>query len=219
MLALSGCGGSSHKAASTSSATAGAPASAEPPPGETHPPGAALPPNAPPRLRAVAGRVLKTGELAGFAPQGTRTLGLTPSTWVGEEHLPAAEQASEAARLGRLGFVTGVRERLAPTSGGPAEALSIVVLFRSAQAAGKDLADEASRGATHGASVFAVPATIPRARGFGGSSGGTTGYNVAFQSGPYYYLVGAGYPTGAPNAPNRAAVILAAQRLYARVHH
>ena len=54
--------------------------------------------------------------------------------------------------------------------------------------------------------------------GFGGSSGGTTGFNVAFQSGRYYYLVGAGYPTGAPNMPSRAAVILAAQRLYARVH-
>jgi hypothetical protein len=219
VLALSGCGGSSHKAASTSSATAAAPASGEPPPGETHPAGTVLPANAPPRLRAVAGRVLKTGELAGFAPQGARTLGLKPSTWVGEEHLPTTEQASETARLGRLGFVTGVRERLAPTSGGPAEGLSIVVLFGSAQAAGKDLAYETSKGATHGASAFAVPATIPRARGFGGSSGGTTGYNVAFQSGPYYYLVGAGYPTGAPNAPSRAAVILAAQRLYARVHH
>jgi hypothetical protein len=166
----------------------------------------------------VAGRVLKSGELTGFAPQGARILGLTPSTWVGEEHLPGAEQASETARLERLGFVTGVRERLAPASG-PAEALSIVVLFRSARAAGKDLADETSKGATHGASAFAVPATIPGARGFGGSSGGTTGDNVAFQSGPYYYLVGAGYPTGAPNAPSRAAVILAAQRLYARVHH
>ena len=54
---------------------------------------------------------------------------------------------------------------------------------------------------------------------FGGVSGSETDYNVAFAVGPSYYLVGEGYPTGAPNAPNRAAVILAAQRLYARVHH
>jgi hypothetical protein len=59
-----------------------------------------------------------------------------------------------------------------------------------------------------------VPA-IGGARGFGGSAGGTTGYNVAFASGPYYYLVGAGYP---PGAPGGAAVILAAQHLYRRVH-
>jgi hypothetical protein len=213
-IVLSGCGSSSHKTAS--SAGASAPASREGPPGEL-PPGTALAPNAPPALRGVAGRVLRSGDLPGLTPQGPSARGTTAAAWVAEEHLPAAEQAREVSRLQSLGFIAAVRERLAPSNAGPTEAISIVVRFRSARSARKDLAEETAAGTKRGAGAFAVPA-IPGARGFGGSSGGTTGYNVAFASGPYYYLVGAGYPTGAPGAPGSAAVILAAQHLYGRVH-
>jgi hypothetical protein len=57
------------------------------------------------------------------------------------------------------------------------------------------------------------------ARGFGGSTGAITGYNVAFAAGPFYYLVGVGSQTDAPLAPTRAQLIAAARRLYGRVAH
>lgn len=160
--------------------------------------------------------MLNAGDLTGFAPQGRRILGMNASMWVAGEHLPPAQQRSETARLQHLGFGTAVSERLVP-SGGPAEAISVVVLFHSAQAARSNLAAEVRRGTARGASAFAVPG-IPGAGGFGGASAGSIGYNVAFAIGNYYYLVGAGYPMGAPHPPTREELIVAAQRLYARVH-
>ncbi len=68
-----------------------------------------------------------------------------------------------------------------------------------------------------GAKAFTV-AAIPGASGFGGAHNGSTGYNVAFADGAYYYLVGAGWPTGTPSPPTRAALITAAEDLYRRVH-
>jgi len=205
---LGACGSSTSTTASTAGSSTAAATST--------PSTAAIPPNAPPALRAVAGRMLNAGDLTGFAPQGRRTIGMNASMWIAEEHLPPAEQTSETARLQHLGFATAVSERLAPGSG-PAEAISVVVLFHSAQAARSNVAAEVRRGTAAGASAFAVPG-IPGAGGFGGASAGSTGYNVAFAIGNYYYLVGAGYPTGAPNPPTREGLIAAAQRLYARVH-
>jgi hypothetical protein len=205
---LGACGSSSHNTTSTSTSAAAAATS----PAST----AALPPNAPPALRAVAGRVLNAGDLPGFSPHGRRTVGLNVTTWIEEEHLPPPEGVREATRLQRLGFVTAVHEQLVPASG-PAEAISIVVLFGSHQAARNNVAAEAQMAETRGASAFAVPG-IPGARGFGGSSGGSSGYNVAFADGAYYYLVGAGYPTGTRHPPTRQQLMAAARRLYARVH-
>jgi hypothetical protein len=212
---LGACGSSSKTTASTASSSAAAATSTPSTPGSP-PSTPAIPPNAPPALRAVAGRVLNAGDLTGFAPQGRRTLGMNASMWVAEEHLPPAQQTSETARLQHLGFATAVSERLAPASG-PAEAISVVVLFHSAQAARSNLAAEVRRGTARGASAFAVPG-IPGAEGFGGATAGSTGYNVAFAIGNYYYLVGAGYPTGAPHPPTHEELIVAAQRLYARLH-
>ena len=191
-IVLAGCSGSSHEAASTSSATSGAPASGEPPPGE-----------APPALRAIAGRVLIAGDLPGLARHGPRTLGINANSWVAEEGLPQYERAKEVRRLEALGFVRAVRERLVPAAENGPEAISLVAQFRSVHAALEDVAAEAKVGEAHGAPPFAAP-TIPGARGFGGASGVTTGYNVAFAVGPYYYLVGVGYATGTPRAPTRA---------------
>ena len=216
-IVLAGCSGSSHKAASTSSATSGAPASGEPPPGEAPPPGTTIPANAPPALRAIAGRVLIAGDLPGLARHGPRTLGINANSWVAEEGLPQYERAKEVRRLEALGFVRAVRERLVPAAENGPEAISLVAQFRSVHAALEDVAAEAKVGEAHGAPPFAAP-TIPGARGFGGASGVTTGYNVAFAVGPYYYLVGVGYATGTPRAPTRENLITAAQRLYSRVH-
>jgi hypothetical protein len=206
-LVLSGCGSASHKAASTTAVTttAGPPSTAS------------LPPGAPPALRGVSGRVLNAGQLAGFAPHGRRLLGINATSWVAGEQLPSPARAKEATRLQRLGFVGAVSERLAPTNGSAAEGLSIVEQFRSARAADTELAAQVKMTEAKGAKAFAVP-VIPGASGFGGASGGTTGYNVAFADGAYYYLVGAGWPTGTPSPPTRAALIAAAQGLYRRVH-
>jgi hypothetical protein len=161
--------------------------------------------------------VLIAGDLPGLAPQGRRTLAINANSWVAEEGLPQYERAKEVRRLEGLGFVRAVRERLVSAAENGPEAISIVVQFRSLHGALADAATEVRMGEAHGASPFAVP-TIPGARGFGGANGGTTGYNVAFAVGPYYYLVGVGYGTGTPQAPTRQNLITAARRLYARVH-
>jgi hypothetical protein len=202
-LLLAGCGGSSHN--STSAGAAPAP---------TGPPAnVPLPPGASPAARHVFGRVLRAGDLPGLQPQGGRQVGFNASSWVGGEELPQAQRAEVIARLERLGFVAGVRERLTPSAGGPGEAISIVEQFRSVRAAQEELAADAQQLKALGQSEFAVPA-IPGARGVGGPGG----FNVAFSDGVYYYLVGAGFPPGAPGAPSHATLSAAARRLYLRVH-
>jgi hypothetical protein len=205
MIALlpAGCGGSSQKPTSA----AAAPAPAGPPANVPLPPGAS------PAARHVFGRVLHVGDLPGLQPQGSRQVGFHAPSWVRGEELPQAQQAELIARLQRLGFVAGVRERLTPSAGGPGEAVSIVEQFRSARAAQEELAAEAQRLKALGQSEFAVPA-IPGARGVGGPGG----FNVIFGDSVYYYLVGAGFPPGARRAPSQATLAVAARRLYLRVH-
>lgn len=157
--------------------------------------------------------MLRAGDLPGLQPQGSRQVGFNISSWVGGEELPQAQRAELIARLQRLGFVAGVRERLTPSAGGPGEAISIVEQYHSARAAQEELAAEAQRIKALGQSEFAVPA-IPGARGLGGVGG----LNVAFSDGVYYYLVGAGFPPGAGAAPSQATLAAAARRLYLRVH-
>jgi hypothetical protein len=202
-IVLAGCGGSSHNA--TSSGTATATTATQLPPGAP-----------PPALRSVRGRVLTAGELAGFEPGGSRLLGIGPTSWVVGEELPRSQRAREVARLQRLGFVAAVGERLHPSGGGPAEGLSIVEQLRSPGSARREVAFALAHNHGPGFSEFAVPA-IPGARGFGGSSSATSGINVAFAKGSYYYLVGAGWPAGTASVPTRATVIAAALRLYDRV--
>jgi hypothetical protein len=166
----------------------------------------------------MAGRVLVASDLPGFAPRGGLEGGTSARSWMAPSGLPASEQAKVARKLEALGFLVGARERLGPTSGGQSEALSIVMQFRSPRAALANVSGEVRGEEAHGAKAFAVP-SIPGARGFGGVFGTNTGYNIAFTDGAYYYLVGAGYPTGSPGAPTPQDLIAAAQRLYARVHH
>jgi hypothetical protein len=170
-------------------------------------------------LRGVLGRLVAANELAGFRPRGHRTLGINPASWVVEIELPASQRAREAARLARLGFVAALRERLVPANGTPAEGLSIVEQFRTPTSARAELAAQIRQVKALGpVKSFAVPA-IPSAVGFGGSKAGSSGLNVAFAKGAYYYLVGAGWQTvGDPSPPTRAGLIAAAQRLYRRVH-
>lgn len=206
-LLLGGCGGSSPTATSRSAATSTTMSAG----------GVAPPPGAPPALRGVVGRVLRPGELQGFSPEGRRVLGINAPSWVAEVGVPASEGAKEVARLQRLGFVAAVSEKLAPVNGGPAEALSIVEQFSSSNAARSELANQVMRSAAQGAKPFTVSG-ITGAQGFGGAHGRITGVNVAFATGPYYYLVGAGWPTGSPSPPTRAEVVAAAEHLYRRLY-
>jgi hypothetical protein len=206
----SGCGSSSHKTASTNASTASAPAS----PSSQ----AAIPPGAPPAVRELAGRMLVAGDLPRFSPSGKRILGINASLWVAEEGVPPSEREKTLRTLDRLGFVRAVRERLATSPETGPEAISVVIKFRSPRSALAYVQEELKSGQAHGAKPFAV-AGIRGAKGFGGSFGGTTGYNVAFASRNFYYLVGEGYPTGAPGALTQQELVTAAQRLHARVAH
>jgi hypothetical protein len=156
---------------------------------------------------------LKAGDIPGFAPQGTAAA-TNPRSWVSAEGYPVSERGSEVRRLKGLGFMSASSEHLAPLSTN-AEALSIVVRFHSPRSAAANVAHEAAKSEKQGAKRFAV-AGIPGAMGFGGNFGSTTGYNVAFAVGPYYYLAGVGYPTGTTGAPTREQLIGAARRLYRR---
>lgn len=160
--------------------------------------------------------MLVAGDIPGLAPQGQRTLGIDARSWIGGEQVPASEQRAQVHRLEALGFVHAVSERLSAAGETGAEGLSLVILFRSHRSAAANVEHEVRASAAHGARPFAV-AGIPGAKGFGGISNGTAGYNVAFPIGPYYYLVGVGYSTEAAAAPTREQLIAAARRLYARV--
>ena len=189
-LVLASCGGSG---ASSSSSTASAAANALPP--------------------GVRGRVLLAGELAGMQPQGTPAVAGDPSSWLAVESVAPSHRAAEAARLERLGFVAAVREPLSGENGGQQAGISLVEQFRTASAARAELAVEYRQNATSGGQLtpFPVPG-IPGARGFELSGQGGSGSNVVFTKGPYLYVVGE-----AAEAPSRAAVLAAAQHLYARV--
>jgi hypothetical protein len=209
-VVLAGCGASSH--GSTTSTSAGRPGTAS-----AAPPGGRLRTSAAPALRAVAGRALAAQDLAGFAPRGHRIIGTNPTSWVVESELSPSKQVREAARLQRLGFIAGLRERLIATDGSPAEGISVVEQFPSPHAARSELAAQIAMARAPGPrSAFNVRG-IPGATGFDDSHGGSSSENVAFAKGSYYYLVGAGWLTGTPSTPTHASLIAAARRLYDRV--
>lgn len=203
-IMLLGCGSSGQRTAGAG--TAGEAAGASPPAG------------AQPSSRGVRGRVLEAGELAGYTPGGQPTLGIDAASWVHEEEIPGSQRARETARLERLGFLAGLRERLHPAGGDRGEGSSIVEQFgsprgaRSELAAGVQQLDASGRPFT----TFAVPG-VPGARGFAQAGAESSGLNVAFTKGPYFYVVGAGGPQGSSAKATPAIVIAAAQRLYGRV--
>ena len=207
VLALAGCGsgGKSTTAPSTSSAA-----------GTTSTTTAASQPSS---ARALANRVLRAGDLRGFAPKGLTASAVDVAGWVqasGPE-APAFERAEQIALLKRLGFLAGAEERFEAKSV-PAEGISVVEHFGSASGATGALHAQNVRLARHGMSAYGV-ASIPDAVGFATAPGGqSVGLDVAFVRGSYYYLVGAGFPAAISPAPaTRASVDDAARRLYARI--
>jgi hypothetical protein len=170
----------------------------------------------PAALIGVRGRVLVGGEMPGYSPQGRRLLGINASSWVFVDETPPAQRIKEAAFLNHIGFVAGVRENLRADAG-PAGGLSTVEEFRSAAGARAELSSVVKQflRSSHTAKAFAVP-RIPGARGLSESEAGIANFNVAFVSGRYVYLVGAGGPPGGGDGPTRATVVTGAQHLYHR---
>ena len=172
--------------------------------------------SAPAALAGVRGRVLVGGEMPGYSPQGRRLLGINARSWVFVDATPPPQRIKEAAFLNHIGFVAGVRESLR-ADGGPASGLSTVEEFRSAAGARAELSSVVKQflRSSHRSKAFAVP-RIPGARGLGESDAGMANFNVAFVSGRYVYLVGAGGPTRGAHGPTRATVVTGAQHLYHR---
>ncbi len=205
-IAFSGCGGSSTSSSATT-------AKATTPSSGTGSVANTVPLGTPAALRGAHGSVLRAGEMPGLVPQGQPTLSTSAQSSVAEDE--PDQRASEAASLKALGFVAGLEEHLAPSTGGVANegGLSVVEQFRSAQGASGEIAAQLKQALRRGESAFTVSG-IPGARGFG-YHGSTTDANVAFAVGPYYYLVG--FSTGGAGGPTRAQLIAAAQSLYRRV--
>jgi hypothetical protein len=199
---VGGCGGSG-KPSSSSAPAATSSASAL----------ATSPAAAPAVFAGVRGRVLSGGELTGFSPVGPRALGINVGSWVFENRLPMAKRAAASARLRRLGFVAGVRENLVGPHG--LAGLSTVEQFHSSAGAQGELASVVRGLVGPGVARFAVPG-VPGATGFAvpGSA-----LNTAFADGSYCYVIGAqAFRAGTPGGPTRAALIVASQRLYRRLH-
>jgi hypothetical protein len=174
---------------------------------------ATSPAAAPAVFSGVRGRVLSGGELPGFKPRGPRLLGINAGSWVVENRVPTAQRTTASARLQRLGFVAGVREDLVGPHG--LAGLSTVEQFRSSAGAGSELASVVDGLVGPGVARFAVPG-VPGANGFAAPA---AWFNVAFANGSYCYLIGAqAFRAGTPGGPTRAALIVASQRLYRRVH-
>lgn len=155
--------------------------------------------------------------MQGWVPQGQRVLGVTAGSWVAELKVPPGQRAAETARLERLGFVGAVAERLVRTSGGPGEVASIVVGFRSANAARAYLAREVRAVKAGGVSAEATPQLIPGGRGFVRTSLPNSYLFLLFAKGPYFYRLSGSHPFGRLNPPNLFDLIGGANSQYARV--
>lgn len=204
-LALAGCGAASS-GPSTSQAAVSTTVGSSQTRSSTPPPRLAA------ALSGVRGRVLAAGEMGGFAPED-RTLSTDPRAWLNATQVPADQQVAELGRLRRWAFVKAVREDLLAHGGQPG--LSIVEEFGTPAGARAELRAQVALAGSGPMARFAA-AEIPGARAFGDSSGA----NVAFTKGRYYYLVGAAAAGGGATltlAQTQVAVAGAALRLYRRV--
>jgi hypothetical protein len=146
--------------------------------------------------------------------------GMTPSKTVMRSVASAAKYGiASKAQLVKWGFVGGVVSNLSTPGNSKRGGYSLVV----------ELSTNANANAylklqhTNTPEVVWIPfavSGIPGAVGFeqtgSGPAGG--GSNVGFVSGPYAYVVGAGWGNGAQNVISNQTLIAAARKLYSRVH-
>jgi hypothetical protein len=166
----------------------------------------------------LTARVLHSGELAGIMkPSGPVGVTTGASAWVSspDSGIPTSGQKAEVARLRKLGFIAGVDENLVTAGNQNRGGLSAVEQFSSAKSAKAELAYEST---ANGPWTYFSVHGIPGARGFEALSTQGNGRNVAFTSGVYYYVVGAGWSGGSTNAVSRSTLAAVALVLYHRVH-
>jgi hypothetical protein len=167
-------------------------------------------------------RLLPASALPGFITTAQPAVTYSAHSWArSTERSP--DPGSETQRLRRLGFVAGVDEHLHGRFPLAAEAVSVVERFHSAAGARAELAYQRQR-------TFASEAGpsntvnllhgigIPSAFGWVVKSAQGTGTNVAFTSGPYYYLIGSGAAPHAHGAPTQAQMLAVAQSENLLVH-
>jgi hypothetical protein len=170
----------------------------------------------------ITGRVLRAGDLPGFAPKQCPATVSDVAAW---NKVAPSGGVDVEARLRRAGFVDAAREDLVWAKGSDRGALSAVVRLGSAKAARaeiaqqiRDFADELRRGQVTRHTAFAVPG-IPGSSGWSATgSDGTSGHNIIFADGPFTYHVGVGWGSQVKDPPTRAQLIAAATTLYKRVH-
>ena len=165
---------------------------------------------------ALTDRLAKTGELNGFA--APPKLGLAVYRTAADWAKGFPDPAAETKRLQKLGFVGAAFEHLTATHLLNRDAVSVVLQFRTREAARANLAYAIATYGSGGVKVthFAVPG-VPGATGLYAHRPDGAGYDAVFADGPYFYDVGAYSPD--PKAPPTSAqVAAAASALYHRVH-
>ena len=163
---------------------------------------------------SLTGRVLRSGELAGMKPNVPAHVVVGASAWVTSGGFAPLAPKAEIVRLRKLGFVAGVNENLITPGNQNRYGLSAVQQFSSAKSATAELVFVSTSAPTTSFPVHG----IPDARGFEEISNQSSGRNVAFADGDFYYIVGAGWGGGSSNAVSRSTLAAAAVVLYHRVH-
>jgi hypothetical protein len=160
-------------------------------------------------------RVLPASSLPGFIKTADPAVTHGALSWAATAERPP-DPISEAQRLRRLGFISGVDEHLHGRFPLPAEAVSVVERFPSPAGARAELAYQRhntfATAAGHAQTVTRLrDIPIPGAFGWVVKSPHVTGINVMFSDGPYDYLIGSGAAPGTHGAPTQAQIIDAAQ--------
>jgi hypothetical protein len=164
----------------------------------------------------LADHVVTPAVFPGFVRPAPPTIISSASAWAAVER--SASPWREVARLRSLGFVGAIDEHLHARFPGMAEAISIAERYRSPAGARAELAHQYGQlKRSRGASVSTFTVGIPGGHGIRVAGDGIVGLNVVFSAGPYYYIIGAGYPPDAVHAPSAARVLMAAKTLYLAV--
>jgi hypothetical protein len=159
----------------------------------------------------LAGRALKAGELKGFEPTGRDTGEDDARSWLDLNQDTTVEPDEYAKR----GFVAGFKRDLVSTKDPDIPGLSVVVQFETAAQAAAEVTRYSKSTPEFPTKPFPVPG-IQGAKGFT-ASGTTTGDNVAFSKGAYFYEIGRVRPPDLSAKQSGATVIAAARTLRARV--
>jgi hypothetical protein len=163
----------------------------------------------------LAYHVVSPAAFPGFVRPAPPTVVSDPTAWAAVER--PLSPSREGARLRGLGFVRAIDEQLHARFPAMGEAISIAEQYRSPGAARAELAHQYQQlEHSHGV-MSSFEAGIPGAYGVRVAGGGIVGLNVLFSAGSYFYVVAAGYPSGARGAPTAPRVAAVAGILYLAV--